>query len=86
MADLSNLPIEEREIIEAFRKQRGEPSISKTKSPSKSLVAISQKEDDLEASSSEKSQMNPIEAIVVEDLSSPVPSPPSSRPTRGKQP
>ena len=82
MADLSNLPVEEREIIEAFRKKRNESSASKTQSPSKSIVVVSQKEDELEASSSEKSQMNPIEAIVVEDH----PSPTSSRLTRGEQP
>ena len=74
MADLSILSAEEREILEAFRRKKGESSASKTQSPSKSIIVISQKEDEVEASSSEKSQMNPIEAVVVEDLSSPISS------------
>src|ERR1044071_689044 len=82
MADLSILSADEREILEAFRRKKGESSASKTQSPSKSIIVISQKEDEVEARSSEKSQMNPIEAVVVEDLSSPI----SSHQKGGEQP
>ena len=52
MADLGNLSAEEREIIEALRKKKSEPSVSKTQSPSKSIIAISEREEEVEASSS----------------------------------